>query len=86
MTKAAAISSEHHQNPPRTRIAAPRRESSSPAKKDVYKRQLSAYTPEERYVRHHLATKTPDVVINSVVASNLERNLYLTTELIDTEA
>ena len=44
---------------------------------------LSAYTPEERYVRHHLATKTPDVVINSVVASNLERNLYLTTELID---
>ncbi|HIY69254.1 MAG TPA: ferrous iron transport protein B [Candidatus Alistipes intestinigallinarum] len=44
---------------------------------------LSAYTPEERYVRHHLATKTPDVVINSVVASNIERNLYLTTELID---
>ncbi len=34
-------------------------------------------------MRHHLATKTPDVVINSVVASNLERNLYLTTELID---
>ena len=44
---------------------------------------LSAYTPEERYVRKHLATKTPDVVINSVVASNIERNLYLTTELID---
>ncbi|WP_300255812.1 ferrous iron transport protein B [uncultured Alistipes sp.] len=44
---------------------------------------LSAYTPEERFVRHHLATKTPDVVINSVVASNIERNLYLTTELID---
>ena len=44
---------------------------------------LSAYTPEERYVRHHLATQTPDVVINSVVASNIERNLYLTTELID---
>ena len=44
---------------------------------------LSAYTPEERYVRHHLATNIPDVVINSVVASNLERNLYLTTELID---
>ena len=44
---------------------------------------LSAYTPEERYVRHHLATHIPDVVINSVVASNLERNLYLTTELID---
>lgn len=44
---------------------------------------LSAYSPEERYVRMHLATKTPDVVINSVVASNIERNLYLTTELID---
>lgn len=44
---------------------------------------LSAYTPEERYVREHLLQRTPDVVINSVVASNLERNLYLTTELID---
>ncbi len=44
---------------------------------------LSAYTPEERFVRSHLAEKTPDVIINSVVASNLERNLYLTTELID---
>ena len=44
---------------------------------------LSAYTPEERYVRRHLAASTPDVVINSVVASNLERNLYQTTELID---
>lgn len=44
---------------------------------------LSAYTPEERYVRSHIAEKMPDVIINSVVASNLERNLYLTTELID---
>lgn len=44
---------------------------------------LSAYTPEELYVRRHLIDKLPDVVINSVVASNLERNLYLTTELID---
>ncbi|WP_295990850.1 ferrous iron transport protein B [uncultured Alistipes sp.] len=44
---------------------------------------LSAYTPEERYVRSHLESQMPDVVINSVVASNLERNLYLTTELID---
>lgn len=44
---------------------------------------LSAYTPEELYVRHHLETDIPDVVINAVVASNLERNLYLTTELID---
>ena len=44
---------------------------------------LSAYTPEEMYVRSHLVEKLPDVVINSVVASNLKRNLYLTTELID---
>lgn len=44
---------------------------------------LSAYTPEERFVRHHIAENTPDVIINAVVASNLERNLYLTTELID---
>lgn len=44
---------------------------------------LSAYTPEELYVRRHLIEKMPDVVVNAVVASNLERNLYLTTELID---
>ncbi|MBR5532000.1 MAG: ferrous iron transport protein B [Bacteroidales bacterium] len=44
---------------------------------------LSAYTPEERYVREHLQNESPDVIINTVVASNLERNLYLTTELID---
>ncbi|MDE6779447.1 MAG: ferrous iron transport protein B, partial [Alistipes sp.] len=44
---------------------------------------LSAYSPEEIYVRKHLADRTPDVIINAVVASNLERNLYLTTELID---
>ncbi len=44
---------------------------------------LSAYTPEELYVRRHLAEQAPDVIVNAVVASNLERNLYLTTELID---
>ena len=44
---------------------------------------LSAYTPEERYVRKHLNEAQPDVVINVVDASNLERNLYLTTQLID---
>lgn len=44
---------------------------------------LSAYSPEEVYVRRHLLNNMPDVIINSVVASNLERNLYLTTELID---
>ncbi len=44
---------------------------------------LSAYSPEELYVRKHLVEQTPDVIVNAVVASNLERNLYLTTELID---
>ena len=44
---------------------------------------LSAYTPEEIYVRNHLMEQMPDVVINAVVASNVERNLFLTTELID---
>jgi ferrous iron transport protein B len=44
---------------------------------------LAAYSPEELYVRRYLRDQTPDVIINVVVASNLERNLYLTTELID---
>ncbi|MDR3140801.1 MAG: ferrous iron transport protein B [Tannerellaceae bacterium] len=44
---------------------------------------LSAYTPEEMYVRKHIIEDTPDVVINVVDSSNLERNLYLTTQLID---
>ena len=44
---------------------------------------IAAYTPEEIYVRKHLFEQMPDIIINSVVASNLERNLYLTTELID---
>lgn len=44
---------------------------------------LSAYSPEELYVRKQLVEKTPDVVINVIDASNLERNLYLTTQLID---
>lgn len=44
---------------------------------------LSAYTPEELYVRRYIVEQKPDVVINVVAASNLERNLYLTTELID---
>lgn len=44
---------------------------------------LSAYSPEELYVRRYLRDEVPDVVINVVDASNLERNLYLTTELID---
>ena len=44
---------------------------------------LSAYSPEEIYVRRHIIDETPDIIINVVDASNLERNLYLTTQLID---
>ena len=44
---------------------------------------LSCYSPEELYVRRHLVEQMPDVVINVVDASNLERNLYLTTQLVD---
>ncbi len=44
---------------------------------------LSAYSPEELYVRRHIVEETPDVIINVLDASNLERNLYLTTQLID---
>jgi len=44
---------------------------------------LTAYSPEELYVRRFLRDKNPDVIVNVVDASNLERNLFLTTELID---
>ena len=44
---------------------------------------LSCYSPEELYVRKHLTEQMPDVVINVIDASNIERNLYLTTQLID---
>ena len=44
---------------------------------------LSGATPQELYVRKYLASHTPDIVLNVVCASNLERNLFITTELID---
>lgn len=44
---------------------------------------LSAYSPEELYVRRYLKDQIPDIIINVVDGSNLERNLYLSTELID---
>lgn len=44
---------------------------------------LSAYSPEELYVRKNLVEEMPDVVVNVVDASNLQRNLYLTTQIID---
>ena len=44
---------------------------------------LSAYSPEELYVRKNLLEAMPDVVVNVVDASNIERNLYLTSQIID---
>ncbi|HEY9123206.1 MAG TPA: ferrous iron transport protein B [Bacteroidales bacterium] len=44
---------------------------------------ITEYTPEELFVRNHIAEKMPDVVVNVIDASNLERNLFLTTQLID---
>ena len=44
---------------------------------------LSAYSPEELFVRKHITNTFPDVIVNVVDVSNLERNLYLTTQLID---
>jgi ferrous iron transport protein B len=44
---------------------------------------LSAYSPEELFVREYILEKKPDVVVNVLDAANLERNLFLTTQLID---
>ncbi len=45
---------------------------------------LTAYSPEEKFVLDHLITEIPDVVLNVVDAGNLERNMYLTTQLLET--
>ncbi len=44
---------------------------------------LSAYSPEELFVRNYILSQNPDLVINVIDGSNLERNLYLTSQLID---
>jgi len=44
---------------------------------------LTAYTPEELYVRNYIHDEMPDVVVNVLDATNIERNLYLSTQLID---
>ena len=44
---------------------------------------ITEYTPEELFVRNHLTASNPDIVVNVLDASNLERNLFLTTQLID---
>lgn len=45
---------------------------------------LSPYTPEEVITREYLINEQPDVILNIIDASNIERNLYLTTQLIET--
>ncbi|MCK4749872.1 MAG: ferrous iron transport protein B [Bacteroidales bacterium] len=44
---------------------------------------LSDFSSEERFVREHILEKKPDIVVNVVDANNLERNLYLTSQLLD---
>ena len=45
---------------------------------------LSPYTPEEKIARDYIIDEKPDVIIDIVDSTNIERNLYLTTQLIDT--
>ncbi len=44
---------------------------------------ITSYTPEELFVRNHLINELPDIILNVVDSSNIERNLYLTTQLVD---
>ncbi len=44
---------------------------------------ITSYTPEELFVRDHIINQLPDIILNVVDTSNLERNLYLTTQLVD---
>ena len=46
---------------------------------------LSPYTPEEVISRNFILDERPDGIINIVDATNLERNLYLTTQLLETD-
>lgn len=47
---------------------------------------LSAYSPEEQIARDYIVQQKPDVVVNVLDAGNLERNLYLTTQIMETGA
>jgi ferrous iron transport protein B len=44
---------------------------------------ISAFSPEERLVREYIIKEQPDIIINVLDANNLERNMFLTTQLID---
>ncbi len=47
---------------------------------------LSAYSPEEQIARNYIVQEAPDLVVNVIDAANLERNLYLTTQILETGA
>ena len=47
---------------------------------------LSEYSPEEIFVREHIVNEKPDIIVNVVDSTNIERNLFLTTQLIDLES
>lgn len=47
---------------------------------------LSAYSPEEQIARDYIVQNRPDVVVNVLDAANLERNLYLTAQILETGA
>jgi len=44
---------------------------------------LSPYTPEEVVARNYLVNEEPDIILNIIDGTNLERNLYLTTQLCE---
>ena len=44
---------------------------------------LSPYTLEEKVARNYLVNEQPDVILNIIDGTNLERNLYLTTQLVE---
>ncbi len=46
---------------------------------------LTAYSPEEKFVMDYLIKEKPDIILNVVDAGNLERNLYLTTQVLETQ-
>lgn len=45
---------------------------------------LSAYSPEEQIARDHIVKEKPGVVVNVVDAASMERNLYLTAQILET--
>ena len=44
---------------------------------------LTAFSPEELFARNYIIEQSPDIILNVVDSSNLERNMFLTTQLID---